>query len=288
MAPSSALILIRGAFLDRNEVSLGCLVPNPLEPGQDCWPTKPPLIIAEEINKRSIKGLREYLGAGRHAGLRAKVTRIFSAKARMESHTIEELVAESATLYYLRQPSLYFDQLRDDDDTKEWIEKWWKLYPLFLVTGFLTITEAEVVRMRDRVADVLAGAEVAANDVASFGATTVLPNSADSAGVEFDVGSEGHSRYSFIAPGEHIIGVQYRKLKFKRFRCADLKNAKLEGNSWVMFRGQRGLKEPVGNIGDILVADLEESLTLDDLELEEEELLNHASVEDEEFVFLDE
>jgi len=56
-----------------------------------------------------------------------------------------------------------------------------------------------------------------------------------------------------------------------------------------MFLGDRSRTGIDASIGDILEANLEESLTLDDLELEGEEgeELN-AVVEDDEFVFLDE
>jgi hypothetical protein len=72
MGPS-ALTLIRAAFLDRSEVSLGCLVPNLLEPGQDFHPVKPPVITPEQINTRYIENIHDFLGAGKHIGLRTKL-----------------------------------------------------------------------------------------------------------------------------------------------------------------------------------------------------------------------
>ena len=287
MAPS-ALTLIRSAFLDRNEVSLGCLVPNPLEPGQDFRPLKPPVLTPHEVNTRSIQNFRESLGAGKHVSLRARLTHVFSATARQERKSLDELVARSATLYYLKQPSVHFEKLCDDDDTKEWIETVLKRFPIFLVTGFLTVTEAEVGRARQQSTEARVTVEVSASDVISPGAATI-GDPADSAGVEFGVGSDVHSLYSFVAPGERIIGVQYRKLKFKRFSAVNLEKAKLKPNSWVMFLGDRSRKELRSGTADVLEANLEECLTLDDLELDtqEDEELNPV-LEYEEFVFLDE
>jgi hypothetical protein len=288
MAPS-ALTLIRSAFLGLSEVSLGCLVPNPLEPGQDFCPVKPPVISAEEINTRYIENVHDFLGAGKHVGLCAKITSFFSATARRDSNSFDQLVARRATLYYLKHPSSHFQNLCDDDDTKEWIEKVHKLFPIFLVTGFLTITEAEVGRARQQSTEVCLSLQFSASDVASSGATALVGDMPDSSGVELNAGNYLNSLYSFVAPGERIIGVQYKKLTFKRFSAIDIENTKLKKNSWVMFLGDRSRKGIDVSLGDILEANLEESLTVDDLELdgEEGEELNPV-VEEEEFVFLDE
>jgi hypothetical protein len=289
MSPS-ALTLLRAAFLDLNEVSLGCLVPNPLEPGQDFCPVKPPVITAEDISPpRYIENIHEFLGAGKHLGLHTKLARIFSATARKENKSVDQLVASRATLYYLRQPSLHFKDLCKDDNTKEWIETVLKRFPIFLVTGFLTVTQAEVGRTRQRSSEVQLTTEVSASDVTSFGATTIVTDMPDSVGVQLKAGTEVHSLYSFVAPGERIIGVQYRKLKFKRFSAVDVEKGELKSNSWVMFLGEKSRKGLSAGTGHVLEANLEESLTVDDLELEDQEGEKLTSVvEEEEFVFLDE
>jgi hypothetical protein len=132
-------------------------------------------------------------------------------------------------------------------------------------------------------------AEVSASDVSSIGATTMLADVPDSAGLDLKVGSKANSRYSFVAPGERIIGVQYRKLKFNRFSSVDLSKAELKSNSWVMFLGDKTHKGITATTGDILEANLDESLTVDDLELEYQESEEwNLVLEDKEFVFIDE
>jgi hypothetical protein len=288
MAPS-ALTVIRSAFLDMSEVTLGCLVPNPVEPGQDSWPLKPPIFAAEQVNKRSIKGIYESLGAGRHVGLRAKLTRVFSARARMEAKSVVELIAPTSTLYYLKHPKMHFKSLCEDDDTKEWIEDTLKHFPIFLVVGLLTVTEAEIERAQQKSAELRAGVEVPVTEIVASGATTPIPD-ADVAnvGIEIEAGVQAHSLYSFIAPGERIIGVQYRKLHFSLFSAVNVEKSNLEENRWVMFLGDRDHRGVLGEKGDVLEADLEESLTMDDLELDDrDEDAYNANVEDEEFVFLE-
>ena len=168
MSPS-ALTILRAAFLDRSEVNLGCLVPNASEPGQDFCPVKPPAIAADEINTRYVEDVHQMLGSGRHLGLRTKLTHVFSATARQERRSLDQLVARRATLYYLKHPSRHFENLCDDDDTKEWIENVLKRFPIFLITGFLTVTEAEVGRARQQLREARVAAEVSPSDVASFG-----------------------------------------------------------------------------------------------------------------------
>ena len=287
MAPS-ALTLIRAAFLDRTEVSLGCLVPNPLEPGQDFCPVKPPIITAEEINTRSIHDLRESFDTAKDTRLRTKLARLWTGRGKIETRSSDELMARSATLYYLTHPTLHLETLYEDADTRAWIEKVMKRFPIFLVTGFLTVTEAEIARIRQQSTGVQVAAEVSASNVASAGAVTVILDVPDSVGVGLKVNNDANLRYSFVAPGERIIGVQYRKLKFKRFSAVDLEKVVLKRNSWVMFLGDRIHKGITATTGDVLEANVEESLTVDDLELEEYDLgLEDLEVEDEEFVFVE-
>lgn len=163
-----------------------------------------------------------------------------------------------------------------------------KRFPIFLVTGFLTVTEAEIARIRQQSTGVQVAAEVSASNVASAGAVTVILDVPDSVGVGLKVNNDANLRYSFVAPGERIIGVQYRKLKFKRFSAVDLEKVVLKRNSWVMFLGDRIHKGITATTGDVLEANVEESLTVDDLELEEYDLgLEDLEVEDEEFVFVE-
>jgi hypothetical protein len=286
MSPSS-LTLIRAAFLDHSEVSLGCLVPNPLEPGQDFCPVKPPVIGEDKINKRYIENVHDLLGADKHIGLRAKITRMFSATARGESRAFNRFVAQRATLYYRTHPSLHFESLCDNDDTKEWIEKVLKRFPIFLVTGFLTMTDAAVDRARQQSGQVRLTAEVSTGDIGSSGVTAVVGEMPDSVGAEVNAGGQFDTHYSFVAPGERIIGVQFRKLIFNRFSSVDIDKTKLKRNTWVMFLGDRH-KGTETSIGDILEANLEESLTVDDLELEDQVEREELDARNDEFVFVDE
>jgi len=93
-----------------------------------------------------------------------------------------------------------------------------KRYPIFLVTGFLTVTAAEVGHTTQQSSEIRLTAEVSATDIASGGAAAVVPGTPDSAGIDLNVGGNANLRYSFVAPGERIIGVQYRKLKFNRLK----------------------------------------------------------------------
>ena len=71
---------------------------------------------------------------------------------------------------------------------------------------------------------------------------------------------------SFIAPGERVIGVQYRKIKFRLFSSNKVDTSFLENNPnrWVMlFGGDRA------GVDNILEAELEETTDIDDLELGE-------------------
>lgn len=80
-------------------------------------------------------------------------------------------------------------------------------------------------------------------------------------------GSSGQS-ISFIAPGERVIGVRYRKLKFRVLKKKSVDTASLESNSnrWEMFTGGDRASED-----DIIEADFEDELAEEDLECDANE-----------------
>ena len=286
----SALTVIQSGFLEVNEVPLGCLVPNPANPGMDFYPVKPPALTLEQISKRSIVGVREWLDKAKHSGFRAKLTRFFSAERTSEATSTAELIAPVATLYYIKHPKIHLKDLCKDDDAKDWIQDTLKYEPIFLVVGFLTVTSAEVEHERKQASAFKAEVKVPTIDILTHGiASLTTSDTATGAldiGVGLETGGHAHAVYSFVAPGERIIGVQYRKLHFKLLSS---KVEALDRIQWEMFLGDkkhRGGESRGTPSGDILETDLEEEMTLTDLELDTE--VYDATVEDTEFVFINE
>jgi hypothetical protein len=271
----SALTIIRSGFLDLDEVFLGVLVPQPTEPAVDFWPSKPPVFEPNDVHCREIKHIYQLLSTNKYASLSAKITSYFSSKAGAESSSNIELVASTCKLHYLRQPLIYFNDLCADGDARQWIEETCKHYPIFLITGLLTVTDATLNHSRTGATEAEAGVTVPIS--------TAPPVDAE---IQFQVRRQASAAASFLAEGERVIGVQYRKVKTRRFFVEEGDKHSLAKNRWVMFLGDHEGRSVVDGSRPILEAELEEAIQLDDFEFGESEFDVH--IEDDEFVFLEE
>jgi len=150
----------------------------------------------------------------------------------------------------------------------------------------VTVLDAAAKRSASDARTVAGSTTVPVGEIVTGGASAALPAALGGdtldVGVSASLGHKNTSSSSFIAPGERIIGVQYRKIKFRLFSSRSVQSAFLENNPnrWKMFMGGDRASSD-----DSLEADLEDSMDVDDLELDQE--LDSIVHEDAGFVFLD-
>lgn len=262
---STAISVLRRAFLNLNDVPLGCLIPDPIDPGIDGFPEVPPQFPESEIAKRSILNIRELLGTAAGSGIRAKLHEIFAASVSHRKSATDELIADTATLYHLRHPRSVFQRLYEDTATQEYIKRMNRFTALFLVIGFITVSGAMVLSHANRLAEARAGINVHSGHGIS------------STGADLEVTRGKERLFSFAAPDERIIGVQYRKV-----RVVSAGDAAALGETRVLNLLDGKVR---GDDPDFMaVADLQESMVVEDLELDSNLKIN---VEDAEFVFVE-
>jgi len=279
--PPSALTVIRSAFLDLQEVAIGCLVPDVLNPGQDYWPEKPAPPAPDQITKRTIENFRELLSDEKHIGLRTKLTHLFSGDVVHKTESKFEIKTPKSTAYLLKQPRSMFLRLCQEDDTKKWMEETLQDSPIFFVVGLVTVTHAEVDRDQSHSKDYKTSAEVPVSSLLSSGITDIFPNAnVLDVGGAVSLGDMSRRSSSFVAPGERVIGVQYRKVHFHLFSENKVEDATLKPNQWTMFLGG----DRAGS-DNILEADLQDSTDLEDLEVEDNAF--DMVLDEDKFVFKD-
>jgi hypothetical protein len=281
----TCLTVLHSGFLNLTSVALGRLITDTSNPSQDFWPESVvPSLVANEIEERSFQDFRDVLEKSSNVDLRGKLTRLLSGDVGGQSTYSDQLSTSMSKIYSLQQPRSYFQRLCGDNETRAWMEGTLRDCPIFLVVGLVTVTAASVTRDIQKSKNVNGDASVPVLDIVTHGATTLVPG----IGVALDVGAgvtvshKTDSKTSFIAPGERVIGVQYRKVKFGLFSSHTVEKAFLENNSnrWQMFMGS----DRSGS-DDLLEADLEDSMEVDDLELEGE--ADVVAAENERLVFLD-
>jgi hypothetical protein len=284
--PGRTLTIIRAAFLDLDEIALGSLVPDPKNPGMDYFPIKKWEFLPDDVSVHHVENLQQLLAKEKHRGIYGKLTQAFSVNITTQTDSKVVLIAPKSTVYYIKHPNNHFTGLCKDGATKAWMERTVKHKSIFLVVGFITVTAANVGYEHNSLGNYGGSADVPVTPIVTHGASMVLPIGGDvlDSGVEVSRGSHAKTASSFIASGERVIGIQYRKVDFQWFSHRNVNNATLKDNQWRMLLGVRS------NLSqEVVQAELLE-MEVDDPELTEEltEPGCDITVEDGEFMFIDE
>lgn len=284
---ASLLTVLSKAFPTLTAATLGRLITDAKNPSQDFWPEDTSSSLQSQIEERAFNDLYSALGENNRTAFRSKLTQFLFGHVAHDKVALDELVSSESKYYFLTQPRSHFQRMCKDMETRRWIESTLRDLPIFLVVGLITVKEAVVMKKLMESRQVGGGAEVPVLDIVTHGATTVLPFGGNilNVGGEVDVKRQKDTKLSFVAPGERVVGVEYRKLKFNVFssmfsgKSAD--SATLDkDNRWKMLGISRDTTS-----NDLLEAELEDTITMGDLELEGENEV--MSVNDAEFVFVD-
>ncbi|KAK0708033.1 hypothetical protein B0H67DRAFT_686198 [Lasiosphaeris hirsuta] len=256
-----ALDVFFGGFLTLESCTLGRLVTDVRNPGDDFRPVTDKAKPKHKVEIRPFESLHDAKSVSASVGLRAKLSKLFTGDVAFEGSSSDELQTQELVRYHLLQQQDYFEALCAGEDIRKWIETTTLQWPLFLVVGLITVKDAEAQAERHRAGQVAVAAEAPATEALGI----PDPGGVANAGMSVQVdGSSGRS-ISFTAPGERVIGVRYRKLKFEMFSKKSVDTASLKKSSiWEMFSvGDRAGED------NIIEAGLEDHLVEENLECSE-------------------
>ena len=255
-----AFTVLRGSFLKCDDVKLGCLVPDPLHPHVDRHPLQPYSFSSEEVSTSYVENVHQLLSKEKHVGLRSQVSRILSGELAGDHNSSIDVVAPISTVYSLKQPISHFLQICKDESTRAWMEDTRRLCGgVYLIVGVVTVTTAKVEVAEHRSKQYGGGVEVPVAEMVSFGIATIVPVVDDvvNPGANISAHHKTNAAFSFTAPGERILGIQYRKVQFRWFSSDDV--PKLGSNQWESCLTLRG-----SGIEDIVSVDVEQALLMSD------------------------
>ncbi|KAI1192331.1 hypothetical protein F5X97DRAFT_329776 [Nemania serpens] len=264
MAPDALDVFCNG-YLTLKSSTIGRLVTDVRNPGDDFCPAADDALPAHDVETRPFSTVRAARSSAANAGLGAKLTSLFTADLSLEGSNSNELETDRLIRYHLLQQQSYFADLCAGEDTRKWMEKALLDYPLFLVVGLITVRDAGARAEQRRDGQGAVSAEAPVGE-AALGVPD--PEGVAGAGISLRAGGSSGRSTSFIAPGERVIGVRYRKLRFRMLKKKSIDAATLEKNSnrWEMFAaGDRAGEE------DVIEAELEDELAEDDLECDADE-----------------
>jgi hypothetical protein len=115
-------------------------------------------------------------------------------------------------------------------------------------------------RSKDKATDFQAKVQLPVSEAASAtGAVVMVGNLADPAVTIQRQGDHG-LRKQFVAPGEQVYAVQYRKVKFKWYSSRDLDRAALEkGSRWMVHGTVRGQEVGTNDVVEATISEEEDA-----------------------------
>ncbi|KAB2569981.1 hypothetical protein DBV05_g11365 [Lasiodiplodia theobromae] len=234
-------------LLPGNAVELGRLVLSVHYPEQDFYQSPPDSTALDPTNilTQHLHDFQQTLEQTASTGFKAYLSTLLSGGRSTSTGTKISLATASCTTRQLLNSSAHLDRLCATRPARFWLERALRrAQDVFLVTGIKTVVDAAVTDEASRGAE-LQGKVQAPLSMAAAGAGVPLPiDGMLDVGVEASRARTEANSASFTAPGEQIFAVQYRKLRFARFKRKEVDDARLEeGNRWKMYLGGRGEEE---------------------------------------------
>lgn len=258
----SCTTLIYHTFLSVESIRLGRLVRNVDEPQSDyldpdCDLHPESVIITPHLRYEEVQQNMT------DKSFTAVLTRLMSASRARRNKAYTQVTTDRVTTYQLGNSGSWFKSAIKTETAREWIkESIDQGDDIYVVVGYHTMLDAQVV---EGAADAMESSgqlrlpvtEVA---LAATGVMVPLGDIADPGVAGNNLKKQGIQR-QFVADGEQICAVQYRKVRFKWFSSRNLDAALLEKDTrWKMSWNIRG--QEIGT-NDVVEVDLHDELEIE-------------------------
>ena len=251
----AAFAIPEQTFLALGAVELGRFITNVKQPHLNYH--QPQGLGRPEELTRGGKNLDQGSSNESASAFTAELTRILSSSLGRTGKTTGTLKAESYRIFEMANTKKWFKDAMKSKDCQEWVEE--SLADgedIYLVTGFLTLQNANVEQHGLKKAQAVAKATVPLGEAARA-ATGVSPGSAANITLAGEHNTSQGNDAKFKAQREQICSVQFQKLGFRWYSSRTVDKAALERNAvWKAYRTFRG-EDPEEQL-DIVEALLQE------------------------------
>jgi hypothetical protein len=253
-------VLLPEVFLPQSAIKLGRLVTNVDEPHQEYHDPHPgpELKILEKVETHY--HTTDTLGA--HRSLVSQLAAFLSSSVSRNTKTSTRIVTEQVKTYYLDNNGQWFRDAVRSEDTRKWIERTLdEGEDIYVVIGYHTTLDARIVEQSQK-QNVLEGklqvpvtSALAASGVVMPVGDLPDPKLAGSGGQAED------QKRQFVAKGEQVVAVQYRRLRFRFFSSKSVDKAILAKEArWERYDRPRYLQS---DAEDMLEVGLDDGLLLE-------------------------
>jgi len=274
--PAPSLSVFINPLLSLNSIQLGRLVLDVHNPWQDFSPFESISFTRDDIITNSSLRVCDILDASKGTRFHLHLTRFLTSFYETNQDAVSHIVTSEAKSYLLPNSRLHLARICKDKDTREWLEtvikEGWDAY---MIVGIHTIKDAEITVDHKIACGTKASGQL---PVGSLAAAVGVPGHT----VDMEISGEKHVRCGgtsgFVAPGEQVIAIQYRKLKFKWLFSSLLESTYLEeGNRWkVYLPGDKAEpEEGTEDDEDVVEVEFEEEIGAIDVEGNHEGFIDH-------------
>jgi hypothetical protein len=160
--------------------------------------------------------------------------------------------------YYLDDTDRKFAKMCKDKGARMWFENAYKKRKhVYMVTAIQTLTGASMELTDSKAGEAKGSGTLPASKLLG----NPIPASLGDAKVLVEHRTEKHMETGFVAEGEQIYAIQYRKVKFGLFSSRNMDEAYLEeGNRWKVMWKTMGAKEEENDVLEVTLVDADEPL----------------------------
>jgi hypothetical protein len=254
-------VLLPEVFLPQSAIKLGRLVTNVDQPHQEYHDPhldrEPQIIEKVETHYHTSDSL------GAHSSFVSQLTAFLSSSVTRNTKTSTSITTKQVKTYYLDNNGQWFRDAVKCEDTRRWIERTIdEGEDIYVVIGYHTALDARIVE-KSRGQNILKGSlQVPITSV--LATSGVIVPVGDLPGPKL-AGSGGHTedqQRQYVAKGEQVVAVQYRKIRFNFFSSKSVDKAILANEArWERYDRPRYLQS---DPEDMLEVDLDDDLLLGD------------------------
>ncbi|KAJ5096689.1 hypothetical protein N7456_007410 [Penicillium angulare] len=259
--------IVQRTFLAPESIRLGRFVRNIEDPNSDFL--DPDLgVPAESLIVQSHLDYSEVQHNSKERTFKATLTSLISASRAKSKNFRTHVQTDQLKTYQLSNSGPWFRSAIQSTATRDWIREAIDYGDdMYVVVGYHTMKDARIFDYVENRGDISAWLELPIEEaLAAAGVGIMLGGVANPGAQVQDSHMEGNTR-RFVAVGEQICAVQYRKIHVKIFSSRDLDKASLERNNfWKNYLRARGQE---AGVNDVVETDLSDDLeNLDDLDVE--------------------
>lgn len=252
-------ILLTQFFLPLSAVSLGRFVISLDHPHQDFH--NPTGDIDPNVTEKVQTQYESFHHSIKHQNIASQLTTFLSSSFAKRLKASVRITADQARTYYLNNAGQWFRDAVKSQETREWIERTIdEGEDIYVVVAYHTLMNARILEQ--------SGGQSSAGGNLAIPVSTAL--TASGVVIPFNIADPGLSGFRdriedeqrrFIAPGEQIYAVQYRKVRWKWFSSNKVNEMTLGTKTcWERYDGSRNLQDEVEHI---LEVELEDEIVLE-------------------------